>query len=362
MKTAFTLICFYAILIGCENNKKIQSPSALLVDSIIINNVEDYNVILNMEYLNKNTFVSFNFNDNTFKKFKSNNTKKFHLVASKSFLKDSTFHSFNKLSDSSFLLIDYNNEHYILDTNLNYYTYSLHQRKKSLSTNFINSGLKYHPVILKDSILISTFYYTQLEDYNKYLKEPSISEYQIKKNEIIENKSYFIKPASLLNYQLPFPRFCFNKNKIILIYPCFDTLYIYDRNTNHISKYNIGNIEFKKPEKWEYNKLATENYNSYNTKYSLKNFKYYSIYYNPNTEHFILYYTSPTSQNTQSPILKALVLDNKYNKIQNYTFSEKIYFETENFIVIPNKGIAMPLFPNNPNKNETNIVYHIYNF
>jgi hypothetical protein len=121
----------------------------------------------------------------------------------------------------------------------------------------------------------------------------------------------------------------------------------------------IGNLSYKLPARWDYHQLFADTFNAYKSRYELQNFKYQAIVYSPNTHHYLLFYTEPSKDAFTQP-LKLLVLDSKFKTIDYYKFDEH-FFNVTNLVVIPNKGIALPLYPKDP-EHEKNILYYIYNF
>jgi hypothetical protein len=352
-------VLLFLLLCSCKIRYNEKNASIKRVDSFYLYGINDLNDVINLDYVNDSTFYSFNFNSNGFKKFSKSGEKKFKYVYEKKIKIDTLIESFCILNSNKLLLIDYENSHYLFDTSMRIHKLHIQDIKEHLGKNYINCNLKYHPIRFHNNEFWSIYYFMHLDSYTQYFQEPSLCEYEIKQDSIFKVNSFIDKPRDLINYESPYPIFCDNGDSIVLVYPCFDSLYIVNKTTKALSKMIIGNLSYKLPAPWDYNQLFADTFNAYKTRYELKNFKYQAIIFNPNTRHYLLFYLEPSIDAYSQP-LKLLVLNNKFETIDYYTFNEN-FFHITNIVVIPNKGIALPIFPKDP-EHEKNILYYIYNF
>jgi hypothetical protein len=352
-------VLLFLLLCSCNIRYNEKNASIKRVDSFYLYGINDFNDVINFDYVNDSTFYSFNFNSNGFKKFSKIGNRNFKYVYEKKIKIDALIESFCIINPNKLLLIDFENTHYLFDTSMRIHKLQMQDIKAFLGKNYINCNLKYHPISFQNNKFWSIYYFMHLDSYTQYFQEPSLCEYEIRNDKIVKLSSYVNKPTDLINYDAPYPVFCDNGDSIVLLYPCFDSLYIVNKSTNVISKMKIGNLSYKLPAPWDYLQMFTDTFNAYKTRYELKNFKYQAIIFNPKTRHYLLFYLKPSVDAYSQP-LKLLVLNNKFETIDYYTFNEN-FFHITNIVVIPNKGIALPIFPKDP-EHEKNILYYIYNF
>jgi hypothetical protein len=349
-------------LISCKNDLVYENPETKLVDKYHINTDYTYYEVGNMRYCDSNSFLCFNKNQKCLKTYTKSKTGIFNCIDSFRIPIKSNFYSYVRLSKDKFVLIDSKNIHYIFENNRFIRKYLSLEKKKFLKNSFYYLDDNAHQLIYLDSIFIGTYFHGSLDNLMKYFSEPSICEYKFKNDEIIKIRDYLIKPHNLKDFRAPFPCYSFVDNSIFIIYPCFDTIYIYDRNKQIEQKVHINNKDFKMPEKFSYNRFFGDDSRSYDTEYKLKNFQYSAIFYKSKSDHFLLFYYTPVKKGETFQTLKLIVIDRDFKNPIYYEFSGQEYYDTHTFIVISDKGIAMPLLQNNPNEDEKDIFYHVYNF
>lgn len=222
------------------------------------------------------------------------------------------------------------------------------------------------PVVKRHDTLITSLSHGYIQSYRQYFKEPEIAEFRLADDSISFLRNYITKPESLPDYCFPLSKYCIQGNTICLLYPCFDTLYIYDRMKNTLTKTLIGNKDYQLPAKFDMSKLWTPEYGSYQTNYSLHTFAYSAIYYNPLTKHFILFYTAPVVQSSKGKLptpddqkMKALVLDEDLKPLKYHIFKSRNFVVPESYFLIPGKGLAMPVFKGHDDYETTS--FYIYN-
>jgi hypothetical protein len=352
-------ILLFLILCSCTVRHDENDANLKRVDSFYLYGINDLNDVINLDYVNDSTFYSFNFNANTLEKFSKRDDHNYKFIYEKQIQIEDVLQTFCVLNSNLFLLVDFENRHYVFDTSMRIQKLYIQDIKEHLGKNYINASLKYHPISFKNNKFWSIYYFMHLDSYTRYFQEPSLCEYEIKQDSIFKVNSFIDKPKDLINYESPYPIFCDNGDSIVLVYPCFDSLYIVNKTTKYLSKMKIGNLSYKLPARWDYHQLFADTFNAYKSRYELQNFKYQAIVYSPNTHHYLLFYTEPSKDAFTQP-LKLLVLDSKFKTIDYYKFDEH-FFNVTNLVVIPNKGIALPLYPKDP-EHEKNILYYIYNF
>lgn len=361
MRTAYILIALFSCLGSCKKSRnylKEISP----VDSFLLKNYNDISETLNTFYATDSTLITFNFRSNDLATYRLQNrnferANIFHLpIAEK-------IQSFNKLENNSYILISDKNKHYILDSNKILHPIFIKDTKRHLGTNFLNCGLQYHPLIQIKNTLICTYYYQTLAQYSQYYLEPSLAEYTLNNDSLHFQRSYFEKPKALINYRLPFAKYCWDgRENIYLLYPPYDTLYVLNIDSKINNTVAINNLDYTKPKAYDIKEMLDNKNRSQEHSYMLNNFVYHSIYFNPITSHLVIFYSTPYDAKDGQQTLKALVLDKTFTVKGYFNFGSIPFFDTENFFLVPNKGIAMPIYDNNNNIKHENIKYYIYNF
>lgn len=222
------------------------------------------------------------------------------------------------------------------------------------------------PIVKRHDTLIASLSHGFIQSYPQYFKEPEIAEFRLTPDSIAFLRNYITKPSSLPDYCFPLSKYCLQGNHICLIYPCFDTLYRYDRMKNTLTKTRIGNRDYQLPAKFDMSKLWTPDYGSYQTNYSLHSFSYSAIYYNPLTKHFILFYGAPVSNVSKDKMatpddqkMKAMILDEHFKPLKYYIFKSRNFVLAESYFIVPGKGLAMPVFKGHDDYETT--LFYIYN-
>lgn len=222
------------------------------------------------------------------------------------------------------------------------------------------------PVVKRHDTLITSLSHGFIQSYRQYFKEPEIAEFRLTADSVTFSRNYITKPKSLPGYCFPLSKYCLQGNDICLIYPCFDTLYRYDRMKNTLTKTLIGNKDYQLPARFDMSKLWTPDYGSYQTNYSLHAFSYSAIYYNPLTKHFILFYAAPVTGISKDKMatpedqkMKALVLDGDFKPLKYYIFKSRNFVVPESYFIVPGKGLAMPAFKGHDDYETTS--FYIYN-
>lgn len=334
------------------------------VNSNIVDSFEIYisyeDELLNIKPIKDSLFISYSYQGQCFYIYKTDSQGNKQIESKKEF-KDSNYPISFFVTKNKKYILNGNNE-LSIDSGAIKYRSLIQSNKPYLKDHYYLSSLNYHPFIVIDSFLYATYYYNNLSDYTNYFKEKTISKYSIKEDRLEFIDNLIPKPIDLVNYQYAFPRFTSYKKDIFIVYPCIDTIFIFNTTTNTLNSIPIANPEFNKPVKYDYSRLLnlSNDFNSYDTKYTLSNFKYYSIIFNPCTKHLVLFYKSPITNDKQ--FLKLLVLTLNGTKVAHYCMSERLYYDPENYFIIPQQGIAMPLFENYNEENHLCIKYHIYNF
>lgn len=359
MKPLLLLLCIHTICTAQKTFIKYVNPKNKLTDSFKIQ-LKYYDELLYVTYENTNTFSTYSFDGQCNAIYKKNSKNIFTIATSKPYIDRVYPVSRIKYKDGYFFMNN-KNEIKIVTPKITK-TFDASHTKQYLGKGFNIASYNPSQFLVIDSFVFSTFYYESIPTYKEFYKEKFLSKYILSKDNIKHIKDIFPNPINLYNFQIPQLIYTTNTKKIFSMYNCFDTIYIYDIQKDIVEKkIKINNKDYIQPEKWDYQKWLNHepDFNSYDTKYTLQNFKYQAIYYNPLTNHFLLYYVTHTKTNDQN--LKLLVLDENFNQCAYYEFLDK-YFFSHSFFIIPNKGIAMPLLIKEDKIHEKPITYHIYNF
>ena len=338
------------------------NPKDKLIDTFIIESDSPYYEVGHMQFRDENTISCLNFNNRSLKFYKKTIDNRYRVHIRNQIPLKYSFHSYIYLTDSTFVLIDSKNTHYECDNNGIKKEYISSVKKKYLSNNYYYLDLNTHPIIYKDSVYIATYYHSNFENFMNYFSEPSVSQYQLKDEKVVEIKSYFYKPSNILNRRGILHSYCNYQNSLYLIYPCFDTLYICDLEKQSEKKLVLDNKDFIMPSKYEYSVFFSDNSKAYDTEYQLNSFKYQGIFYNDKTGHFLLFYSTPVMEGETFQTLKLMVTDSSFKKHEYYEFTNLNFYSSDCFIMMPDKGIAMPIIQNTPYEDEKDIFYHVYNF
>lgn len=367
MQKVLLLIAIVLILASCKEKTLVGEMA--VVDSFVVNGVVGMDEILCMSPLNDTTLVSYSIQSSELSYYTQTSSNSYVRSRPRKLLEDSYIFSFSVINSKKFCLIDNYNRFYFVDSGLQIQQINNNDNKEYLGRNFLNPDLKNIPVMFDQNDFTATHYYRKLHDttalggYEKYFKEPVLCNYTIADTVISATMCYAPKPDGLIDFFMPFPKYCSKGNDIVVLYPCFDTLYIYDKTNGKERKVYIGNSHYSVPDKFDYKKIVDiENLGSYQTKYKLTNFQYLGIYYNSLTEHYMLFYNTPirNKNNYEKQKLQLLVLDKNYSYVKQYSFNND-YFSTENFLFIKNKGLALPVFKNDYSGSNS-VVYYLYNF
>lgn len=359
MKKIITYILPIFLLSCADKKVQFENVEEKLVDSFIVNN--DYLCeAININQLNDSMLYTFNYTDN-FIKYYIKQGKNYNLKYKK-YLKHNTFQTFVKVIHPNLYLVKEGSRKVLfLDSNLNVLNqYTANDTKKYLKQNYVLMVLNERPMIYKDSFLYITYSHSDLASYSNWIKEYNMSKYRLGTNQyLILEDNILPKPKDLLNFQFSPSSFFCDKNNIHTIFSCFDTLYTYNIKSNTETKKHIGNKEYKLPAKWDYTKLGTSEFNGYNNKYTLNNFKYHSIYFNENTNHFMFFYSVPKDKVSTS--LHVLVTDTNLENHKYYDLTRSKYLYYDDLFFIKNKGLAIPHIIRK-NDETSPVQYFIFNF
>ncbi|MBS1635050.1 MAG: hypothetical protein JST26_03940 [Bacteroidetes bacterium] len=221
------------------------------------------------------------------------------------------------------------------------------------------------PLLLCHDTLITAPFHSSLSNYNHYFHESVFAEFRILKDSICFLRSYLTKPKGLSGFCFPMAKYCFHNQTFDVIYPCYDTIYSFNRSSGQTIKHPIHNPDYKLPKPYT-NKAFTAEYGSYQTQYELNNFQYSAIYFNPLTKHYVLFYIAPVRHTVKDrlptpddQLLQAIVLNNQFETTARYTFY-KSFVNPVSYFFIPGKGLAMPVFKDHEHYETTQ--FFIYNF
>lgn len=173
--------------------------------------------------------------------------------------------------------------------------------------------------------------------------------------------AFFPRPAALRRHIQIIPSYCLQGSKIVMLYPGIDSLYTVDLRTNSQSSHYIGNPEYI-PQTDADPALLFDVGKS--TQYYASNFTYGGIFFNEQTRHFVLLYNLPSGNTAvllaDEKIAGALVLDEDFRRIGNYSFSHPAWIGLAFPIA---SGLVIPTDPQKHNGNAyRNLQCFIYRF
>jgi hypothetical protein len=232
-------------------------------------------------------------------------------------------------------------------------------------TPFLKSGFRpvvtaLSPLIIKGDTLIFNYNHNRLSGFSDFYREKSKMKFILKNDSISAITTFFEKPVQLKYFDADFPYAHFLLGeKIYQMYGNLDTIYIFNLRTGFTKKHSIGNPDYVVPEKSDTSRLLTDP--KYNTKYFFNNFNYHGMFYNPNTEHILIFYSPPIEstkdKNPTSKKIKALILNKDLQIIEQVSFKENYVVNCG--ILIKNKGIALPIYHSDLTNEKT--TFHIFN-
>ena len=353
-------------LCACTSHKTPQdSQHPVAGDSIAVSGFQSGQELQNLQYIHPDTLVSYDPQGNQLCYFTK--TKPGLYAATSRYPTPSDSWSSMFINGQHFAFISRNNALSMMNK-----TGDTLFSKKQFHHHFTHLGEAFMSISQHDAeaaffhdTLLLPFAHNNLESYQKLLEENEFMEFKKEGDSLRFIQTGFPKPPGLKNYNLPLAKYCRKGSRLYVIYPCYDTLYVFDHISRNLNRIAIGNKDYELPETYR-NKAFTPSYGSYQTRYELNNFAYSAIYYNPSTRHFVLFYYSPVkpddtghSVTPDDQKLQALVLDEAFQNPLYYCFT-KTYVNPCSFFIIPGKGLVMPRFKDYEHYEKT--VFDIYNF
>jgi hypothetical protein len=361
------LLIFTSVFYGCNLHHGVDSAlEASAVDSFTVSGIDVGLQVQHVQYFDDSLLYSYDKINSRMVYFKKESAHSYKALKAKSVNTaawSSHFSGDHKLN----YFIDEKNRLSVYDSLCNNLLYKkqLSHHFKYLENAFTFYAANNAPIIMRHDTLISTVAHSVMESYSSWFKESSFSEFIVTKDSVRFLRSYIHKPKNLHRFRFPFETYCFHKNTLYMLYPPMDTLYTFNRNTNREVRIPIHNPEYTMPTQFDNNKVWGAEAGSYQTKYSMKNFQYASVFYNEGTRHFILFYYAAISEavNTKNVTpkdqkLKALILNENMEKVACYYFT-KPFVTPVSFFIIPGKGLAMPVYKGDDAYETT--TFYIYN-
>jgi hypothetical protein len=356
---ALAFVCFIAISCAPKAKPTLISARGNLIDSFEIQLQSGGDERIDFRIIDSSTIITYDPKEKTVRKYKRGNSKIFEMVSENRI--EGQMPQFISMNPN--IAIEYVSRNILfLDSNYHFQKeLATHLEKKFLKENFTIIASPWTPFIFRNDTLISTFTTSRFEDYGLAVKEPAISEYVLRKDTMYEYTSYLTPPESLIEQMATFPRYCYNsvENKIVLIYGGFDALYVYDRNTKKEISKPINNPFFVKPQQWNYKDLERPEATSLQTKYMLHNFVYESIFFNPSTQQYLLFFGDPGRKFRGGLQMNMMLLDKDFNCLHFYQFDNTIG-TAFSITYFPNKGYAIPQKADLQHENRAK--YYVYNF
>lgn len=358
--------------ISCRNPGRINtiyySSRDVLADSFTIEGVRSLSGFLNVELLSDTELFMYNMEGSSMDYFyRKEKKEQFRFRNSVSVNDGQSLQAFFKLTDNSgWGIVDDTNQLYLYDKSFNrgrQIDLPVHFGKLGKNVNLV-SNMNAPMLMLRNDIL-GSYCYRDISDYNVWLHEKQFFKISIINDSFCKSSSFFEKPPGLYRFFLPAPSFCYYKEGIICLYPCYDTLYYFHFENQLTEKVSLNNPDFSLPQLWDNNEMFGPDFSSYRTKYEISNFRYEGVFFNENTRHFIFFYVvpmPPVDDGVPLPTEQkryALVMDSNFKKVGSFSF-DRHFFNPSNYFIIPGKGLAMPVFLNKSSYENT--MYYIFNF
>ncbi len=348
MKHYFIAVLFISFY-GCNTphtaSDKIIYGETLFADSFEVKGIEARTEIQSFWHLNDTCLLSFNIEGSRVRYYSNKKNKRIYLPRISNNLAPQRFlPGFFRDDKGNFMAMDnkqqllrYNKDFTLKDSM--YFNYNPPYYKRGFQ--LARTGTL--PAISLGDTLICFISHNDVADYLPYsFKERPLIESIWKEGRIVKTERLFEKPANLIKYISYYgPFYAYNKaqNKLVLAYPCFDTLYTYNRSAKNYEKIPIGNKDFKPLE--EYDQSRGSDF-AYLTKYGLNNFSYHALYFNELTGHYLLFYTTPNKAGSiKNRKQKAIVLNHDYKILHYLNFSYR-YGDIQNLFFYPGKGLVLP--------------------
>ncbi len=364
----FILFTIILLFLSCTHNtQKSTIAESVIIDSIEIKGIHSISEFQNFNYINDTTLLSYDSENIAVHYYVKPKGSRFYEHQKKITLEQRGNYMPGMFKDEKGIFYALDNDRNIYSYNENFklkdsihLTYSFPILQGRFNIGHYNSW----PVNKVGDTIISVLIYSDISDYENYFKKcPSMFECILQNGQMKNIKTFFQKPAGLTKYYVPVSSHCYNNDLIALMYPCYDTIYTYNRRTGKEKHLPIHNPDYTAPAQFDFKNLMDF---SKITKYQMANFSYSGIFFNNQTKHYIVYYTCPVSNDDKSKnptfddqFLKAIVLDEEFNIIKQITFNKKYYGEV-GYFVLPGKGLVMPVYEKS---NFSNISkFYIYNF
>lgn len=355
------IVLFSLVLGSCHTEPAIVHYSrANAIDSFVIDSVEDGQGLSNFAAINESELVGYSYMTMNMSTYRKN--KRGYSLSKCQALPD-TFFSMAFFIDSAHhqpCLIGIENQClFRLEAD--------GQLKKILHIQLDLPVLKeqyrfFHtadnPVTVNDSSLLLNIAPMTPYDYQKQFYEKGFAEVVIKNDSITKVNYLFDYPKGIEHDIFVNPVYCSNGTKMLVVYPCIDSIYAYDRATQQYKTYPIRNKQYSPSAHYDASRWMEADYV---TKLRFNSFYYEGIFFNPKTRHYVLYYVPPVDKHIKVPSYNdqeyfALVLDEQFKHIKTVKFLDKFRW-TGNFLLTP-QGIAMPLYSKNYKYEKTYQYYY----
>lgn len=325
------LLMFCNFLMSCKPKNPVYIAENCIYDSIVIDSITDASELLNMTVLDSHTIISFNRNGNWLYYYKKKNDH-FFLDSSINLAPGNFFIEACFIDNQYLFLVDRGKKE-----NFMYY---LKEKKlillppqapfPHLGENYIIAASKYLPIyfINENTNSFLAGIYPKLPKYrNKYYNEKHIHNFIINNKHTEAIQHYFNKQSISQGLQIS-GSYKLISNKLYVLFPYSDSLYVYDLESKEYSTLSINNIEFEKSEQWD---IADFTNQKKTTEYKLNNFEYILLTQDYlHTDNFLLFYQTPVEKKADAnptfddQKLKLLVWKTNEEK-KYYIFNERYY-------------------------------------
>lgn len=363
------LLFFWATISCTDQSIGYKDHLDRKVDSFTIRGIS-FDDLLYLTFLNDSTLYSYSRTAQTLTFYtKQPDSRHFEKVDAKS-LKKGNF-------TTSFFETRKNDEvHFYMTDNEERKTYVYDQdaslvftQKNTHAFPLMDSAYNLYSTISRKAKLVGDTLYTAIVNQfpaqlDVYYKTPILQAFLLNKDTFAYLKPVFLPPENVGKYDDNMPYFCSDDRRILMVYPCFDTLYRYNLNSGDVEKKRIGNKDYVLSEEFDYNLLSRPDYNQIRVERLLKRFSYEGISINPSTSHTVLFYRRPVpapKEENKLPVpgiqpLYALVLDSNDRAKDYYLFPTRHYYWV---FISSRNGIAIPKYTSDINE-ETLVQFDVF--
>lgn len=359
MRSLLIFLCYACFFCSCGGEATIPTEKAQVADSFFMIGAEDVSEVVYAQAVNDATLETFSRADKAIKTFRKKGND-FFVAESIPVAPGGHYASYYRLSEDSFLVLDFNGPLYLKRLSGTGRIYP-NDKKEHLSDFILGFPYSHKPFVYKGD-LYSTYYHRDVAEYEQTFKEPVLAQYRIKGDSLLFIKSHIERPAGLQDLRQPYPLFTFNeRNKqLVLMYAPFDHIELYDlEQEKMLRKMDIGNKFYSRPAKYSFEKIFGTDGMSYDQNYYMDNFSYESILYLEAAKKYILFFLAPGSEGRKEEKFMGLVLNDKFEKEKYLSFDTR-HFRSDKVVTFSDGSFAMPVYYNHQIMNSEKVKFIRY--